>query len=328
MSENKLKYSGLGVSYALISGITWGVDTVLIGIILSRTPFIDSAKALVLSPFVSTFMHDLFSALWVSIFHLLKGEFGKVLKAFKTRSGLFIVLGALLGGPLGMTCYMLSVKYIGAAYAASITSIYPAIGALFAFLFLKEKHEKRVWIGIALSIIGVIILGYQSSEVAVNGKFFLGTIFALGTVMGWGLESVVCAYGMKEDVTAEHALNIRQLTSGIFYGIVILPLIKGHFLTGLVLKTPTTLWIMLTALVGTASYLFYYRAISMIGAARSTGMNITYAIWAIIIQVLFLGTKASYQLIVGCMITFMGTLLVAGNPKDILNIKGRVKEEY
>lgn len=313
-----IKSSKQGKGYALISGITWGIDTVLIGIVLAMTPFAEGERAILLAPFVSTFLHDTFSAVWITIYHLIKGEFKTVIKSMKTRSGKFIMLGALLGGPIGMTCYMLSVKYIGAAYAASITSIYPAIGAFFAFVFLKEKMDKRIWFGILLSISGVIILGYQPSQLASSGNFLLGILFALGTVLGWGLESVICAYGMKEDVTAEHALNIRQLTSGIFYGVIMLPLLKGHFLTLQVMSSKVSLWLILTALVGTTSYMFYYRAINTIGAARSTSLNITYAIWAIIIQVVFFGNSVNAQLIAGCIVTFTGTLLVVGNPLELV----------
>ncbi|MBU5592520.1 DMT family transporter [Clostridium sp. MSJ-4] len=315
------KSSRMGTGYALISGVTWGIDTVLIGVILTMTSFVETEKAILLAPFISTFLHDLFSSIWVSIYHITRGEFQGVLKALKTRSGRFIMLGALLGGPLGMTCYMLSVKYIGASYAASITSIYPAIGAFFAFIFLKEKLGKRECMGILLSISGVIVLGYQPSEFTVGGSFLLGILFALGTILGWGLESVICAYGMKEDVTAEQALNIRQLTSAIFYGAIILPIIGGSGIALDVVLSKSVLALILTALVGTTSYMFYYKAINTIGAAKSTSLNITYAIWAIIIQVLFLKAPVSPQLILGCLITFTGTVLVSGSPREMLGLQ-------
>ncbi|WP_207719935.1 DMT family transporter [Clostridium algidicarnis] len=315
MDINK-KSSKKGTGYGLISGITWGVDTVLIGVILSMTSFVSTDKAILLAPFISTFLHDLFSAVWITLYHVFKGEFRNVLKALNTRSGKFIMLGALLGGPLGMTCYMLSVKYIGPSYAASITSIYPAIGAFFAFVFLKEELGKREWIGIILSITGVIVLGYQPSEFNAGGGFLIGILFAMGTVLGWGLESVICAYGMKEDVTAEEALNIRQLTSAIFYGIIILPIVGGSAMAFDIMLSPIAIWLIITALVGTTSYMFYYKAISTIGAAKSTSLNITYAIWAIIIQVIFFKSPVNAQLILGCLITFTGTVLVSGISKS------------
>ena len=37
----------------------------------------------------------------------------------------------------------------------------------------------------------------------------------------------------------------------------------------------------------TASYLFYYRAITQIGASKSMALNITYSAWAVVFTVIF-----------------------------------------
>ena len=46
----------------ILSGITWAIETIVLGIALSMTPFVSSEQAIVLAPFASTFLHDLFSA--------------------------------------------------------------------------------------------------------------------------------------------------------------------------------------------------------------------------------------------------------------------------
>lgn len=311
--------TNLGFISALGSGIAWSIDTILIGIILAKTPFIDTEMAIALAPFVSTFLHDSISAVWVSIYNAIRGEFKGVLKAIRSKSGMFIMIAALMAGPLGMTAYMLSIKYIGPAYAASITAFYPALGALLAFVFLKEPMNIRIWSGIILSIIGVIILGYSPSNMSTTGPtFLLGIGFALLTVVGWALESVICAYGMKDDVTPEQALNIRQLTSGVFYAIILMPILKGYPIVIETVRSFNIVTIGITALVGTMSYLFYYNAINIIGAARSTALNITYSMWAIVIQVLFMGMEFNVQLLLGSIIVITGSILVAINPKELL----------
>ncbi len=65
----------------------------------------------------------------------LKGQLRTALSKLKTRSGRFVMLGALMGGPLGMTFYVLAVKYIGASYTAAISAIYPAVGAFLHLCF-------------------------------------------------------------------------------------------------------------------------------------------------------------------------------------------------
>ena len=321
MSIKNEKEARKGLACAIGAGATWGVDTVLSGVFMAMTPFVDTATAVVLAPFVSTFMHDFFSAIWATIYMIFKKQFVNALKAAKTKGGLFIIVGALLGGPIGMTCYLLSIKYVGAAYTASITAIFPGISALLAYLILKEKMNGRVWFGIVLSVIGVFILGYSPLQAGSGNTFILGIILALGTAFAWSMEGIICAFSMKyNEIDSEHAINIRQATSGLFYGIAVVPFIGGYGLVGQVLTSKVGLIIAFTALFGTISYFQYYKAISIIGAARSTALNITYGVWAIAIQAIFLKVPVSTQLLVGAIVVLVGSVLVSGSPKELIDI--------
>lgn len=319
--ENKNFISKKGISLGMLSGLTWGLDTVMVGIVLAMSPFVSSAEAIFLAPFVSTFLHDAFSSIWMMVYMGIKGQLGATFKALKTRSGRFIVLGALMGGPVGMTGYLLAVKYIGPAYTASISAMYPAVGAFLAFIFLKEKLNLRAWSGLALSIAGSFILGYApgGNEVTNLG---LGFLFAMLSVLGWSSECVIGAYGMKdEEVSPEQALQIRQLVSAVFYGVIIIPVVGGYALSSQVVLTTAAPLLALTALFGTASYVFYYTAIHQIGATRAMALNITYAAWAIIFQILLLGTPASLKLILCSVAIMLGSIMVSGNPIAMLNMK-------
>lgn len=307
ISKNKGIFSGT------MSGVLWGLDTVLTGIILSISPFIDTDKAIFLAPFISAFLHDMFSSMWMIIYMIINKQLLQVIKALKTRSGKFICIASIFGGPIGMAAYLLAIKYIGAGYTASISAIYPAVGAFWAYLLLKEKLNKKGFIGLALSIISVIILGYSPNETS-GGNFSLGFLLALLCVLGWSLESVICAYGMRDDeVNPAQALQIRQLVSALFYGILIIPLIGGIDLTVEVVFSKLSAWICITALVGTASYLFYYTAIDSVGPVKATGLNITYSIWAIIFDVIILGNPVTLKLIICSILIIIGSIMVSKN---------------
>lgn len=327
MKIGNLKDAKTGISTGILSGVTWGLDTVLVGIVLSMSILNKSEKIIFLAPFVCAFLHDTFSAVWMFIYMYIKGEFKKVFLAMKTKSGLVIILAALLGGPVGMTGYLLAVKYIGPAYTASISSVYPAIGALFAFIFLKESLNLRSWIGLILSIIGIIALGYTPNT-SLSGNFMLGFIFAIICVLGWALESVICAHGMNGDeVTPEQALNIRQFTSSVVYGFIILPILGAHFLTLNILFTKASALISITALSGTASYVFWYICIHKIGATRGMALNITYAAWAIVFQVLILHTPVTFKLIIWSLVIMFGSILVTGSPKELVNFSNSAEPQ-
>lgn len=307
----------------LLAGLLWGIDTVIIGVALAMSPFASTEQAIFLAPFISTFIHDLCSSLWMLIYMGIKKQYGKVLQALKSKSGKYIVLAAMIGGPIGMTGYVLSIKYIGAAYTAIISSLFPAVGAFLSFIFLKEKMRINQMIGLAVSIGGVIVLGYTpgSSEVS---NIFIGFLFALLCVFGWAAEAVIIAYGLRDpEISDEQALQIRQLTSAIFYGIIILPIMKGWGITLETIPTSTTAIILVSALFGTASYLFYYKAINKIGATKAMALNITYCAWAIVFGYLLLKETMTIKEIICALVIIGGSIVAGGDIKELLKFNKR-----
>lgn len=168
--RNNLKF---GVSSALLSGIFWGMDTVLTGVILAKSPFVSTAQAIAIAPIVGAFLHDFSSAFWMTILSIIRKDFIHTLKLLWSKSGRYVILAALFGGPIGMMAYMFAITNIGASYTASISAMYPAAGAFFSYLFLKIKLSKKGWLGLFLSILSIIILGYTPGQVEVK-NFALG----------------------------------------------------------------------------------------------------------------------------------------------------------
>ncbi|MFK2826019.1 DMT family transporter [Bacillus sp. B190/17] len=313
MNVKSIKKARMGIGLGAASAVAWGIDTVIISIIIASTPF---KQAVVLAPIIAAFMHDFFSALWISSLMIVKGEFINVLKLLKTKSGAILVLGAVFGGPLAMTFYFLGIQYAGVTYAASISSIFPGIGAVLAFTFLKEKMNRRTWSGVVLSIIGVIILAYMPSKFSVDSHFYIGILFSLGAAIFWGLEGVIGAWGMKgKEVVPLYAINIRQMTSALCYAILIVPFIHGYPLVFEAASSKVVWIIVIAGLLGAANYSLYYMSINLIGAARGQSLNNTYVFWAIVIEILFIGIPVSIQFIIGAIIVLLGSILVSGNLK-------------
>ncbi|MCD7775571.1 MAG: DMT family transporter [Clostridiales bacterium] len=293
----------------LAAGALWGLDTVILGIALSMSEFVSTEQAVILAPFVSTFLHDAFSSLWMMIYTGVTAQFKNVIKALKTKSGKFIILGALLGGPIGMTGYVNAIKYIGPSYTAVISSLYPALGAFLSFIFLKEKMNLRQIAGLALSIGGVAALGFSPGG-DTGESFALGFFCALLCCLGWASEGVICAYGMKDpNVSNSHALQIRQVVSALVYGIVILPAAGGWGLAADVLASKTALTVLAAAFCGTASYLCYYKTIAKKGPPKAMALNITYSSWALLFSFVLLGDIPDLKSVICAVIVVAGAML-------------------
>lgn len=308
------EYEKKGLWIGLFGGILWGVNTVTIGIILSRSIFADY---IFLAPLISTFLHDTFSSIWMMLHTLLFKRTHQLKQSLKSRSGKVIMIAALLGGPIGMSGFMMSIYFIGPSYTAIITSMYPAVGSFLSFIFLKEKVTIKNIMGLSLAIIATTFLGLTTQEEPQNLIF--GLSFALLCVLGWGSESVISAYGMKNDVLPSIALQIRQTVSAIVYGLLIVPFIGGIPLVKLVLKDFTIILFALTALAGTASYLFYYTSINRIGPIKAMGLNISYSAWAVLFGLL-LGFEAGVKEFLLALLIITGSILTTNNPKEFFSI--------
>lgn len=298
----------------IIAGITWALETLILGIALSMTPFVSTEQAAMLAPFVSTFLHDAMSAIWACLYNGVRGNLPNVVAALKTRSGRFVALAAVIGGPVGMTGYVLSVNNMGASIGAVASAIFPAIGAVLAYFFLKEEMQWYRWVFLILSLLGVYGLSWSPDINITN--FWLGFAGTLMCAFGWGIEAVIIAKCVQDDaVTDEIALQIRQTTSALVYGIVILPIIGGWgFTTSLFSGTGMLLPIIgLAALFATVSYLFYYKAISQIGASKAMALNITYSAWAVVFSVIFFqDTSLLNPVTITCTIVVLVFGILAG----------------
>lgn len=314
--------------YGLLSGILWGLDTTILGIALAMVPFIGTAEALAFAGIASSFLHDTMCAMWMALYMTARGRLKDTLTALKTRSGKVIMLAALLGGPLGMSGYVIAISNIGPAYTAIISAFYPAFGTMMAVLVLKEHITVPRIIALMVALAGIIAMGAAtigSDEIA---NPVLGVTCALLCVVGWGSEAVILAWGMKDDaVDNETALHIRETTSALVYAFIVIPAFGAWAFS---LSAAPTLGggvVALAALAGTVSYLFYYKGIATIGASRCMPLNISYSAWAVVFSLVLLGSVPSAFDIVCCVAILGGTVLAASDWNELFGNKHLSSED-
>lgn len=78
--------------------------------------------------------------------------------------------------------------------------------------------------------------------------------------------------------------------------------------------------IAIAAMFATISYLFYYKAISKIGASKSMALNITYSAWAVVISIIFLGDHSLLNpvTIICTIIVLIFGILAGADYKDLI----------
>ena len=222
-----------------------------------------------------------------------------------------------------MTGYVIAINNIGAGYTAIISSFYPAFGTVMAVLLLKEKMTWKQVVALMVALGGIVAMGMLSMDSTVPGNPVVGLIAAAACVIGWGSEAVLCAWGMRDDaVDNETALHIRETTSALVYAIVVLPLFGAWAFTAHAFPSLATGVVALAGLAGAVSYLFYYKAIGRIGAAKGMALNISYSAWAVLFGLILLGSVPGVVQIICCVAILCGTVLAASDWKELFSRTG------
>ena len=99
----------------IVAGITWAIETIVLGIALAMSPFCSTEQAIFLAPFVSTFLHDACSAIWATAYNGVRGNLKNVWKAFfPYKTGFQIKDIIFLPGlycKIGLSCIMVIKNY-------------------------------------------------------------------------------------------------------------------------------------------------------------------------------------------------------------------------
>lgn len=322
-----------GILFGVFVGIAWGLDGVLMGRTGQNRIFTDAGYALAqgvsqrsfdFSPLVTAFFHESFCFLWVALFLAFHKQLKQVFYLlFRTNKGRATALAALVGSPIGMSAYLLGIKYASAPYASSISVIYPGIGALLSYLILKEKLSVRAVIGIAVSLTGSFMLGFNPSG-DVPETFAKGVIFAVIAVFGWALEGVIIGFAMKHmkgedqtEATPQQLLCIRYFVAMIAYAVIVVPVIGGYPMAGQIVSEGLVFKYALIAILGALTYLSWYKAVDLIGAAMGTALNSTAALWTIIFSAVLFHNKITGTLAFWGIVIVTGVFIFAIDPKSL-----------
>ena len=307
------KSHSIGIWSGIISGLTYGIYTTLVMVAGYYEP-LATAVGLLAAPYVCSGLNDLFAGIWLSIYNIKRGRMAEVWQCLKTRPGQMIVLGSLLGGPVANGAYLVGLALAG-AYAIPISATCSLFGAIFSWLFLKQRPTKRVVAGMVVCVAGAIIINWAEPEGTKN--FTLGIICALIAAICWGLEGMFSS-SSGEELEPEISVNLRELVSGIVDLAIIVPAVKAlSLLAGTLQAGIPVIWLLVAGLCAAVSFLTWYKSNALVGCAIGMSLNVTYAFWGVLFCVLFLGQELTVTIVAGSIIIVLGAVLVTMNPLDL-----------
>ena len=219
----------------------------------------------------------------------------------------------LLLGFAGVFLYHLFFFYglqlIPASRAALIVSLNPAMIAFLSFLIWRERITLKKSYGIALSIIGAMIVLLSHTNMQDRSSSIIGDLAIFGCVVTWGIYTVAGKNTIKS-IGALHtvAYSIFIGTILLLISSIISPTVTwNHF--ELLTQTDIVSLLYLGILGSALAYVWYYQGINQIGAANAGTFIALNPLTAVIAGYLLLNETISPSIILGGIFIITGIIL-------------------
>ena len=195
-----------------------------------------------------------------------------------------------------------------AGRAALIVACIPVCVAALSAVLYKEKFGPVRIAGALLSLVGVSVVIADGSPLALLSEgVSRGDFMILGCVVSW------TAYTLGGRAVMKSVPPLACVTwSSIFGTLMLLPAALAEGLAADMMRARMLDWgciVYLGFLATSLAYLWYYQAIAVIGAARSSIFINTVPVFAVIMSFLLLGEPIHLSLAVGGLMVITGVYL-------------------
>ncbi|MHA2936795.1 DMT family transporter [Vibrio sp. RC27] len=289
-----------GTFFIMLACLTWALDTLI------RYPLLEqgySTLQIVLLEHITLALVTL-PLIWRNrsvLFHL----------STKSYFALFFIGG--VGSAIGTLAFTEAFRYINPTVVILLQKLQPIVAVVMAYLFLKELVERRFiqWAGVillgSLVMIWPDISGLSATSLHYSNdiqSIFLGYGFTLLAVFAWGCATVCGKYLANNNVPANAILSGRFLS-----GLMVLSVFAVSMNVN-VNRIPTSdiSWIVGMALLsGLVGMWLYYRGLGRIRAQHATLVEMTFPVFAAVINWVALDMSLNWYQILGA------TMLILGN---------------
>jgi len=249
-----MKKEQLGTVFAIITAIISGIA------IPANKLFIVN-----LDPLVFTSIRSIIIGTVFLLISLSRREFNK--KRIKANwKGLLAI--AAVGGALAFYLYFSGLKLTTSGRAAFLHKTLPLYVAILAFIFLKEKIDKKLLTAIALMFLGTTILylgQIKPGEMWQNPS--LGDLLVIAATFFWAVENIIARKLMRDGES-----NFIVSFSRMFFGGLILFgfLVITNRLSQLSLTAEQARNILISTAILFCYVFFWYKSIKLINVSKAS----------------------------------------------------------
>jgi drug/metabolite transporter (DMT)-like permease len=253
------------------------------------------------------------SAVTVVLFALLIAiRGGPWIVELSNTEWILIILSSFFGITLGDWFYLISLKRIGASFAAVVSCLYSPLMIFFAWVFLTEIPAFSAVIG-SLFIVAAVLIGYfESNELKLSKKGWgVGVFFGILTEASMIIAIVTIRdLFRREDIV--WVMGVRFLI-GTLLSIPFFLMIKGALKDlGKYIKNPIEMkWVWIGTFLGPfLASIFWFLGFKYTDVASAAVLNQTSTVMIFILAAYFLKEPLGKRRILAVITAFFGVLMV------------------
>ena len=231
----------------------------------------------------------------------------------KNRQGIVknwkvLTLVGLFSAAIPFILFSFSARSVNAGVLAVLNASVPMMSGFIASTFFKDRLSKKQILGLAIGVIGVVILMSENlfgEQSATSGSGLLPMGYALLACVG---------YAVGANITRNYLDNVSPvaITAGslIIASVIMLPVAFYEFPYGKSISLTAWVSVICIGVLSTAiALIFMNQLIKSIGPMRATSITLVIPIFAIILGYLLLGEALDTPAIIGSVVILFGTYL-------------------
>ncbi|MDB5085663.1 MAG: hypothetical protein JWN30_2549 [Bacilli bacterium] len=218
----------------------------------------------------------------------------------------FVILG-FLGIFAFSTLNYLGLRNISASQAGMISAGIPVAILTFTPFILKERIKAKAWIGVAVSILGVIVLFLGKHAADTHGSL-IGDLEIVLSCLAWGLYTVLGKrYGKQLD-------PLTMTAGAAVYGTIFSALSCIGTVHASAIHMTTIAWlcvIYVSTFASVGAYLAWNAGVKIVGAGRAAPYINLLPVWTVVFGVLLLHEQISWMSLGGGVLTILGAIFAS-----------------
>lgn len=249
---------------------------------------------------VFTFLKNMVVAVFLFSLILFTNEF-KSLRKLTRKDWLQLILIGFIGGSIPFLLFFKGLSLTSAISGAFVHKTLFIYASLFAFVFLKEKINKKIFFVAVLLLVGNLLL--LKLKVFTFG---IGELLVLGATLFWAFENVLSKYALKElsgNIVAFGRMFFGSLFILVFLGFTNkIPVIIS-------LSSKDFLWVLITSVLLMLFVITYYNGLKYVRVSVATSILLLGSPITLLLSYIFLEVNLSWVQFIGIGLISLGVLI-------------------